>query len=97
MEINDSRFSAALFKSLLALEPWINVRDHIVCSGKEKLVEKAPFEIEYVFQPDSQQFVRNNVLFALVGPEIRRLWGVESKYFPELLREVRFFNCYELS
>jgi hypothetical protein len=89
--IESSRFSfsAQLFDSLQSVESWIQVRDALVgTTCRDHLVEKAPFQLDNVFQPDSKEFIRNNVLFSLIGPDIRKLWKVEHQYYPELLREV---------
>jgi hypothetical protein len=32
--------------------------------------------------------IRNNALYSLLGPAIRRMWKVEDQFYPELLREV---------
>jgi hypothetical protein len=40
------------------------------------------------FQPDTREFIRNNALYSLLGPAIRRMWKVEDQFYPELLREV---------
>ena len=72
------RFTDQLLVTLQSLNSWGELRDGILLTANEDMRE--------IF---SDENTTSNVLFGVVGEEIRRIWKVEEKFRPDLLREVK--------
>ena len=73
-------FTDQLLITLQSLNSWCELRDGVMLTAKR--------DIHQTFSTIDDENTASNVLFGVIGEEIRSIWKVEDAFRPDLLREV---------